>query len=86
MLSKRKKSTIITKFKRHKTDTGSEEVQAGLLTERIKQLSTHLKKHPKDLSSKRSLIMLVAKRRRLLNYLKKTNLAIYNKIIKKIKI
>jgi len=66
----KKKSTIITKFATTKGDTGSPEVQIALLTERIKELTTHLKAHKKDNHSRKGLLKMVSKRRRLLNYLR----------------
>jgi len=71
MLKTAEKSKIIKKHGIHETDTGSPEVQIGLLTEEIEKLVLHLKKHPKDLHSKRGLIKMVVKRKKLLAYLKK---------------
>jgi len=65
-------------------DTGSPEVQIALLSEEIKQLLLHLKKHPKDFHSKRGLLKMVSKRRSLLSYLKQENAKRYNSIVKKI--
>jgi small subunit ribosomal protein S15 len=65
----------------HDKDTGSPEVQVALLTERINQLTEHLKGHTKDFSSRRGLLKLVAQRRRLLDYLKDTDLEEYRKIV-----
>jgi len=64
------KSEVITKYKVHKTDTGSSEVQVALLSQRITQLQEHFKAHAKDHNSLRGLLMMVARRRRLLKYLK----------------
>lgn len=86
MLSTRQKKSIIDKLKRHPTDSGSEEVQVGLLTKRIEFLQEHIQKHAKDFSSKRSLVMLVSRRRRLLNYLKNQNEEVYNKIKETLKV
>jgi len=69
MLSNRKKSNIIKKYKLHQKDTGSSEVQIAILTEQIKELAAHLKKHPKDNHSRRGLLKMVAKRKKLLDYL-----------------
>ncbi|MCM8765892.1 MAG: 30S ribosomal protein S15 [Candidatus Omnitrophica bacterium] len=77
-----KKKKIITDFRLHEKDTGSCEVQIALLTERINLLSEHLKLHKKDHSSRRGLLKLVGRRRRLLDYLKKHSLPRYEKIIK----
>ena len=84
MLEKEEKDKIIKKYKLHDLDTGSAEVQVALLTEEIKQLLFHLKKHPKDLHSKRGLLKMVSKRRSLLNYLKKESTRRYNNIVKKV--
>lgn len=84
MLTPEEKLKIIKKYNIHETDTGSSEVQVALLTEEIRKLLLHLKKHPKDFHSKRGLLKMVAKRRRFLNYLKKEDEKRYNSIIKKI--
>jgi small subunit ribosomal protein S15 len=68
-LSTDKKQKIITKFAQGQGDTGSPEVQVALLTEKVVQLTDHLKKHKKDNHSRRGLLKMVSKRRRLLNYL-----------------
>jgi small subunit ribosomal protein S15 len=70
MLKADNKTTIIKKFATTKGDTGSPEVQIALLTERIKELTQHLKLHKKDNHSRRGLLKMVSKRRRLLNYLR----------------
>lgn len=82
MLTTQQKSKIIEKYKRHEGDTGSEEIQIALLSEEIKQLLLHLKKHKRDFHSKRGLLKMVDKRRKLLNYLKEENARRYNKIVK----
>jgi len=82
MLTTQQKSKIIKKYERHEGDTGSEEIQVALLTEEIKQLLLHFKKHKKDFHSKRGLLKMVSKRRSLLNYLKNEDTRRYNKIIK----
>jgi len=64
------KSDVVTKYKVHKTDTGSSEVQIALLSQRILQLQEHFKTHKQDHHSRRGLLMMVARRRKLLNYLK----------------
>ena len=84
MLTPEEKEKIIKKYKLHETDTGSPEVQITLLTEEIKKLLLHLKKHSKDFHSKRGLLKMVSKRRKLLGYLKKENVRRYNSLIKKI--
>ena len=84
MLTQEEKIKIVEKYKLHEADTGSPEVQIALLTEEIKKLLLHLKKHPKDFHSKRGLLKMVAKRRKLLSYLKEEDTRRYNSIIKKI--
>ncbi len=84
MLTVKEKSKIIDKYKLHKLDTGSPEVQVALLTEEIKKLLAHLKKHPKDFHSKRGLLKMVNRRRSLLKYLQKESTRRYNSIVKKI--
>jgi small subunit ribosomal protein S15 len=76
-----KKAELIGKFKTHPNDTGSPEVQIALLTERITYLTEHFKTHVKDHHSRRGLLRLVSKRRRLLNYLKKSSLDRYRKTV-----
>ena len=84
MLTLEEKEKIIKKYKVHNTDTGSDEVQIALLSEEIKNLLSHLKKHSKDLHSKRGLLKMVSKRRKLLKHLKKEDEKKYNDIIKKV--
>ena len=84
MLTPEEKEKIIKKYKIHDLDTGSPEVQIALLTEEIKKLILHLKKHPKDFHSKRGLLKMVSKRRRFLSYLKEEDEKRYNSLIKKI--
>jgi small subunit ribosomal protein S15 len=76
-----KKKEIIKQFGRNENDTGSPEVQIALLTERIKNLTEHFKDHVKDHHSRRGLLTLVGRRRRFLDYLKKTDVESYRKII-----
>ena len=76
------KKTIIKKFARGKGDTGSPEVQVALLTAQIEKLAEHLKEHPKDIHSRRGLLSMVAKRRRLLVYLAKRDEKRYKALIK----
>lgn len=76
-----KKKTLVEKYQSHKKDTGSIEVQVALLTERIVDLIDHLNTHKKDSDSRRGLLMMVGKRRRLLNYLTKSEPKKYEKII-----
>ena len=75
------KKKLIDKFKLHEGDTGSPEVQVGLLTHRISYLTEHLKMHKKDHHSRRGLLMLVGRRRRLLNYVKNKDVERYRAII-----
>lgn len=75
------KKELIEQFKRHESDTGSPEVQVGLLTHRIQYLTEHLKVHKKDHHSRRGLLMLVGRRRRLLNYVKGKDVKRYRAII-----
>jgi len=84
MLTFEEKSKIIEKYRLHERDTGSPEVQIALLSEEIKKLLLHLKKHPKDLHSKRGLLKMVAQRRKLLKYLKEEDSKRYHTIIKKL--
>ena len=84
MLTPGEKTKIIEKYKLHKADTGSAEVQIALLTEEIKELVLHLKSHPKDFHSKRGLLKMVAKRRKFLNHLKEESTRRYNSIVKQI--
>lgn len=76
------KIDLIKKYQTHKKDTGSTEVQVVLLTEKIAELAKHLKKHAKDADSRRGLLIMVGKRRRLLNYLRKNDPKTYAKLIK----
>ena len=84
MLSVKVKEKIISEYKLHKLDTGSSEVQIALLTEEIKRLLAHLKKSPKDLHSKRGLLKMVSKKRKLLKYLSNEDEKRYNSITKKL--
>jgi small subunit ribosomal protein S15 len=77
-----KKAEIIDKFRTHTHDTGSPEVQVALLTERINGLTEHFKEHKKDHHSRRGLLMLVSQRKRLLEYLKRKDVARYRNLIK----
>ncbi len=76
------KQDLVKKYQSHKNDTGSTDVQVALLTQKIAELAKHLKKHNKDQDSRRGLLMMVGKRRRLLNYLKKNDPKKYEKLIK----
>lgn len=85
-LSKEEKEKIIKKFAREKGDTGSPEVQIALLTIQIDKLAIHLKEHKKDVHSRRGLLSMVAKRRRLLNYLKTRDEERHTNLIKELKL
>ncbi len=84
MLTARKKQNVIKDVARHDTDTGSPEVQVGLLTRKINDLASHLKKNPKDLHSRRGLLGMVADRRSHLKYLERKNKRAYSAILKKL--
>ena len=80
------KSQIVAKFQRTPTDTGSPEVQVALLTARINGLTDHFKEHDKDHHSRRGLLKMVSRRRKLLDYLKRTDLTAYRKLIDELKL
>lgn len=86
MLTKQKKKKAVSDYALHEKDTGSAAVQAAILTERIKELAQHLKKNPKDHSSRRGLLKMVGKRRRFLNYLEKNNNKTFKELKKKLEI
>ena len=86
MLTKKKKENIIKKSQIHDKDTGSPEVQVSILSKRIDELATHLKKHKKDNHSRRGLIKMVADRRKHLKYLEKTDKTRHASLVKKVKI
>jgi len=81
-LDKEKKEDIISNYQLREGDTGSTEVQVALLTERIKQLTSHMRANRHDYHTQRGLLKLVGQRRRLLNYLSKEDVGRYNKLIK----
>jgi small subunit ribosomal protein S15 len=83
-LTLERKQEIAAKFGKAPTDTGSAEVQIALLTERINELTGHLREHGKDHHSRRGLLMLVGRRRRFLNYLQKKDLEGYRALIKEL--
>ena len=83
-MTKERKQEIINTYKREENDTGSPEVQIALLTERISELTEHLKVHPKDNHSRRGLLKMVGKRRNLLNYLTKKDIQRYRDIAQKL--
>lgn len=78
------KSDTMTEYRIHETDTGSPEVQVALLSERINHLTEHLKLHKKDHHSRRGLLMLVGRRRRLLDYLRRNDVERYRALIAKL--
>jgi small subunit ribosomal protein S15 len=81
-----RKTDLISKFRTHESDTGSPEVQIALLTERIQHLTEHFKTHSKDHHSRRGLLQLVSQRRRLLDYLMRSEFQRYRKVIKELNI
>lgn len=83
-LKTNEKKELINKFAREKGDTGSPEIQIALLTTKINKLAEHLKEHKKDVHSRRGLLSMVAKRRRLLSYLQKKDDARYKALIKEL--
>lgn len=84
MLTQKQKTKIIGSYKLHRKDTGSAEVQVALLTEEIKRLVKHLKKHAKDNHSRSGLLKMVSKRKRLLDYLNRESEKRYSSVIKKL--
>ena len=85
-MQKEKKQKVIQKFETHEGDTGSAEVQVAILTERINQLTTHMRANKHDYATQRGLLMMVGQRRRFLRYLRSNNLESYKSLIKKLKI
>lgn len=83
-LTSEEKKKIIEKFAQDPTDTGSPEVQVALLTEQVKRLTKHLQEHKKDTHSRRGLLSMVAKRRRLLSYLERKDTDRYRDLVKKL--
>jgi len=84
MLTNKQKEKVTKEVKRHEKDSGSPEYQIALFTERIKKLTSHLKKNSKDFHSRRGLLKMVAKRRKLMQYLEKKDEKAYKKIVKKL--
>lgn len=84
MLTKKKKENVIKKARKHEKDTGSAEVQIGLLSKQIEELASHLKRHSKDTHSRRGLLQMVADRRSHLKYLKGKDEKRYQKIVKEL--
>lgn len=85
-LSSDKKKQIVDHFKLHDSDTGSPEVQIALLTQRINELTLHMQQHKKDLHSRHGLLKMVGKRRRLLNYLKHSDIESYRNLIQQLEL
>ena len=83
-ITKEKKSDLIKEFATKAGDTGSPDVQIAILSERIKNLTEHMKDHKKDFSSRRGLMMMVGQRRRLLDYVKSRDAAKYDSLIKRL--
>lgn len=86
MIKKEEKTKLIKKYARGEKDTGSPEVQIAILSERIKELTDHLGVHKKDNHSRRGLLTMVTKRRKLLNYLEGKNKKSYDKVVKSLKL
>ena len=83
-ISKERTAELIAEYGKNAQDSGSAEVQVAILTERIRNLTEHLKEHPKDDHTRRGLLMLVGKRRRLLVYIKNRDILEYRELIKKL--
>lgn len=81
-ISPARKKEVVQKYQLNEKDTGSSEVQIAIMSERIRNLTGHLKTHPHDFATRRGLFKLIGKRRRLLDYLKKKNLESYRSLIK----
>jgi len=84
LISKEKKTEIIERYQTHEGDTGSPEVQIAILSERIRELTEHLKVHRKDHHSRRGMFLMIGQRRGLLDYLRKIDIARYRVIIEKL--
>jgi len=83
-LLQEQKQEILSLYQKHSTDTGSSDVQVALLTGRITQLSNHLKLHPKDFASRRSLLKLIGQRKRLLAYIRREDRNRYKELVQKL--
>ena len=83
-ISKERKAELIKEYGKNEQDSGSAAVQAAILTDRIKELTEHMKSHKKDFHTRRGLLMLVGKRRRLLSYIKKNDINEYRELIAKL--
>ena len=82
MITKERKAELIAQYGKDEKDSGSAAVQVAILTERIRELTEHMKSHKKDFHTRRGLLMLVGKRRRLLSYIKKGDVEAYRELIK----
>ena len=82
MITREQKAELIKQYGKNEQDSGSAEVQVAILTARIKELTEHMKSHKKDFHTRRGLLMLVGKRRRLLSYIKKNDIENYRNLIK----
>ncbi len=82
MVSKERKAELIREFGENEKDSGNAKVQVAILSERIRELTEHMKQHKKDFHTRRGLLMLVGKRRRLLSYIKKQDIEAYRTLIK----
>ena len=83
-ISKERKAELIKQYGKNEQDSGSAAVQAAILTDRIRKLTEHMKSHKKDFHTRRGLLMLVGKRRRLLSYIKKNDINEYRELIAKL--
>lgn len=83
-MTKEEKTTIIKEYGQSETDSGSADVQVALLTQKIKELTEHLKEHSKDFQGRRGLLKMVGKRKKLLSYIKNQNIEEYRELIKKL--
>ena len=81
-VTKENKQAVIERYRKHESDTGSAEVQIALYTERINHLTDHLRSHPKDKHSRRGLLLIVGRRRRVLDYLKNKDIERYRNVIR----
>lgn len=84
MIAKEKKLQLVDEFKQHDADTGSTEVQVAILTSRIRELTEHMKIHKRDFHSRRGLLIMVGKRRKLLQYLKSRDFVRYQSLIQRL--
>ena len=83
-VTKERKAELTAQFGKNGADTGNPKVQVAILTDRIRELTEHMKSHPKDFHTRRGLLMLVGRRRRLLSYIKKNDIFEYRELIKQL--